>query len=295
MHFLFFNRRVCAVMLGTLVALALGTGGTSGQPKPLRIGIARSYLTEQPKALVEVASDDFKAVMKKTTGLDGDLISTFDASEVVAKLDAKQLDFAILHAHELAWSRKKHPDLQVMLIAPDKPFVERAHIIVHKTNPAKSFADLRGKKLDVPTGTKEHCRLYLAKLLDGKDRKEYFGAIEKSSLPSDALDNVARQKVDAAIIDLHSLEFYKDVRGPVFEKNLRILQHSEDFPPTAIIYRKDAVDAAIVKQVRDGLLKAHTLKIGREMMDQWNIDTFREPPQEYEKSLAEILKAYPGP
>ena len=133
------------------------------QAEPLRIAIAKSFLTDQPKGVAEIATDDFKSVMKKATGLDGNITSKLTTFEIADKLSAKQLDFGIFHAHEFAWAQKQYPELKPLMIAADKQPVEQVFLIVHKKDGIKSFADLRGKKIDVPLGTKEHCRLFLHK------------------------------------------------------------------------------------------------------------------------------------
>ena len=191
------------------------------QTKPIRIGLAKTFLVDQPKSIAEIAADDFKDVLKKTTGLDGELATKNSAAEIADKLDAKQLDFGILHAHEFAWLQKKHPELRALLVAASKQ-PERAYVIVHQKSTAKSIADLRGQKLDMPIGTKEPCRVFLDKQCQDADKKEpgkFFSVIEKSSAPNDALDNVARGKVVAALVDAAALEFYKDVRPGIRQES----------------------------------------------------------------------------
>ena len=69
--------------------------------------------------------------------------------------------------------QKKYPSIKPLLIAVSKSHpVEHAYLIVRKDSPVKSFADLRGKKFDLPTGTKEHCRLFLQKYCkEERDRR----------------------------------------------------------------------------------------------------------------------------
>ncbi len=291
-------KKSCGALLTFLSLMAMPSAEVAAQPKPLQIGMAKSFLAEQPKGFVDIAADDFKDVMKKTTGLDGVLDSKFDAFMAAARLDGKQLDLAILHAHEFAWVQKKHPALQPLLIAVGKHRMECACVIVHKKSSAKTLADLRGKKLDLPLGTKEHCRLFLTKYCTDKDTKgpaSFFSSITKSETQKDALDEVARENVQATVVDLHGLELYKEIRGPVFEKNLRVLQQSEEFPPVVILYKQGALDQAVLNRFRDGMLKAQTIPAGRDMMQTWHIEAFELIPKDYAKSLAEVLKAYPAP
>jgi ABC-type phosphate/phosphonate transport system substrate-binding protein len=285
------------LLMGSLFAACIVVGPAQAQEqKPIHLGLAKTFLVEQPKGVAEIATDDFKVAIQKATGLEGDLVSKFSAFEVAEKVDGKQLDFGIFHAHEFAWVQKKYPQLSPLLIAADKFRVERAYVIVHKSSPAKSIGDLRGKKLDLPIGTKEHCRLYLDQYCVGKDVKSlasFFGELQKSGSKKESLDNVALKKVDAAVIDRNGLEFYKEIRLPVFEKNLRVLAESEDFPPAVIVYKPGTLDKKIVDQFRDGMLKAHTIADGRDMMKSWNLDRFESVPKDYAKSLSDILKAYP--
>ena len=285
-----------SVML--IVALPSAATEAGEKAKRLQIGMAKSFFYERSKSSIEIAADDFKDVMKKTTGLDGELIAKYDAAEVAQKLNEKQLDFGIFHALELAWLQKKHADFRPLMISANKQREERAYVIVHKSSAAKALADLRGKKIDVPAATKQRCRLFLEKHCTDKGQKglaEFFGAIEKSPTPGAALDDLARGKLDAAVVDETALAHYKEVRGPVFEKNLRVLDQSEVFPPSVIVFKEGAIDQAVLKQFRDGLLKAHTTDQGREMMKEWNIEAFEVMPTDYAKRLDDVLKAYPPP
>jgi len=289
-------RTTAAILTTTLVLGAVAVAGA--QPASTKIGMVKTFLAEQPKAFIEIATDDFKVVLKKTTGFDGDIVGRYDAFEIAQKLDAKELDFALFHAHEFAWVRQKYPELQALMVAANQRHAERAHLIVHKNSAVKSFADLRGKKLDMPVGTKEHCRMFLQKLCAAAEPKgpmEFFGSIAKSPTRNDALDQVARDKVQATIVDTQTLDFYKEVKPAVFEKNLRVLLDSEVFPPAVIAYKPGNLDAKKLDQFRDGLLRAHTIPEGRDMMKSWNVDAFEAPRKQYSESLAEIMKAYPPP
>ena len=101
-------------------AVCLSASASSAQTKAVQIGLAKSFLAEQPKAFTDIATDDFKKVMKKTTGLDGEVNSKHSAAELAEMLDKKQLDFALFHAHEFASARAKHPELQALMVAVNK-------------------------------------------------------------------------------------------------------------------------------------------------------------------------------
>lgn len=290
-------RRRSAIALAAFATLA-SLGLLAQEPRPIHIGLAKSFLSEQPKGVAEIAADDLKAIIKKTTGLAGDVTSKYSAGEIAAKLDDKKLDFGIFHSYEFAWAKKKHADLKPLLLATDGSRMERAYLIVNKNCPAKSFADLRGKKLDIPAGTKDLCRVYVDRLCKKENAKtpgDFFSAIDKSATKKDALDAVAGGTADAVLIDRTGVDFYKEIRGPVYEKHLRILTESADFPPAVVAYRPGDLDAKTVEQFRAGLLKAHTIPEALDMMKTWNIQKFEPVPKEYAKELEDLLKTYPPP
>lgn len=291
-------RSAAAITVGFLGLFSFAGASAFAQSKSIQIGMAKSFLEEKPKGHVDIATKDFKDVLKQSSGLEGVVNAKLTAAEIADRLDKKELDIGILYAHELAWVRKKHPDLQPILVAVHKRLVDRTYLIVHQKSGAKSIADLKGKKLDLPMGVGATSRLFLDKLCLQSAKKgpaDFFASIKKSASQVDALDEVARGKADATVVDTFALEFYKEVKGPVFEKHLQVLQESEAFPPAVIVSKKGALDEATLKQFRDGLGKAHTIALGRDLMKSWNMDAFEAIPKDYDKKLADILNAYPPP
>jgi ABC-type phosphate/phosphonate transport system substrate-binding protein len=285
-------------MMTAALTLFVVSGEVAAQPKPVRIGMADTFLTEKPKAYIKIAEGEFKDVLKKATGLEGDLVVKYNAFEVADKLQNKKLDFGVLHGHEFAWVRAKHPDLVPLLMASTKQRGEQAFVIVQNKCDAKTCADLRGKKLDMPSDVSEPCRLFLERNVGGKSAKEleaYFALVIKSPSATDALDNVAQGKTDAALVNKAGLDFYKEVKGPVFAKNLRILKQSDHFPPAVVVHRKGAPAEPMLTQFREGLQKVTTIALGREMLKTWSIETFVPIPKDYNARLESVLKAYPPP
>jgi ABC-type phosphate/phosphonate transport system substrate-binding protein len=271
---------------------------TAQDSRPLHFALSSSFVTGKADTILKIASDDFREVLKATTGLDGDLTSKLNTFEIAEKLNAKQIDFGIFHAHEFAWLQKKHPDLEPLLVASNGKKGEQVFVVVNKKNPAKSFADLAGKKLDLPSGTSELCRVFVdKKSMDSgmKPAKDFFSGVEKSAAQVAALDNVAREKIDVTAVTTMWLEYYKDVKGPTFNNQLRILEQSEPFPPAVIVYKKGAVPEKTLEQFKSGLLKAHKTDVGREMMKDWNIESFEAVPADYVGRLMVIQKTYPAP
>jgi ABC-type phosphate/phosphonate transport system substrate-binding protein len=265
---------------------------------PIKVGMVKTFFNDLPKPFIEVATAPFSDLMKLTTGLEGKL-STEDAyAETAQKLQDGALQLAVFHGHEFAWVQKKFPKLTPLMITTNKQHDVSAYVIVHKDSPAKAIADLRGKKLDLPQGTKEHCRVFLTSNCKDNaqnDWKAFFSAVTSASSSIDALDEVSRGKTDAVLVDTISLAFYKDIKGPVFEKNLRILAAHKNFPAPVIVYNPAKLPEATMAKIRDGMTKAHENPKCREMFELWQIDAFLPIPKTYEAQLAETLRLYPLP
>ena len=99
----------------------------------------------------------------------------------------------------------------------------------------------------------------------------------------------------AALIDRNGLEFYKDIRGPVFEKNLPRARAIGQLPAGRARISAGRRRRQIVDQFKTGLLKVHTIPEGKDMMKSWNVDEFQPVPADYAKNAAALLKAYPPP
>jgi ABC-type phosphate/phosphonate transport system substrate-binding protein len=283
-----------ASVAALLLAAPINPACAGDRAKPIQIGISNTFFQGLPKAYVKIAADDFKGLFAMN-GLNGEFTAGPGPMDIAEKLHAKKLDFGILHAHELAWALQKYPDLRPLLITVNKQYDAQAFLIVHKNSSVKTMADLRGKNLDMPFGTKEYCRLFLEKDCTDKGSAAFFGTIEQSASRFEALDRVARDKVQATIVDTEGLESYKEIKGPVFAKNLKVLLQSEVFPPSVIVYEQGAVDKNVLRKFQDALLKAHKFKQGRETMKRYHIDAFEAIPKEYSKRLDDIQKRYPTP
>jgi ABC-type phosphate/phosphonate transport system substrate-binding protein len=288
-------------LLCTAVGFALATPGASiAQPKddvPLKLGMVKSFFNDLPDVVVKLVTEPFGDLMKATTGLEGALSTDADAFGTAALLNNNQVQFGVFHAHEFAWVQKKYPDLRPLMVATNPHDEVRVFVVVRQSNSAKSMADLRGKIIDLPAQTKQHCWVYLEKHCSDNAQnnpKAFFKQILKSDSPVEAINDVCSGKADAVVVDTITLEFYKSIKGPVFAKNLRILQQSEAFPPAVIAYKQGAVKDAMLKQFYDGLLTAHQ-NAGSDVMKLWNIKAFEPIPKDYTQSLANVLKEYPSP
>ncbi len=288
------------VALGFALLLPSAPAQPPQDAPPLKVGMAKTFFNDLPPVIIGLVTEPFPALMKACTGLDGKLLYDDDAFETAKKLDANEMQVGVFHGHEFAWIQKKYPKFMPLMVVANKHHDLKAFVIVHKESKAKSIADLRGLKVDMPACTKEPCRLFVEKYCgdnDGRDLKKFFGQIVNSTAGTiEALNDVCRKDVDAVIVDTVELEKYKEVRGPaVFANNLRVLQQSESFPSAVIVIKQGVLTEKTLQQFRDGMQNAGADPQGRKMFDMWGIEGFETIPDNFNKMLADVLKAYPAP
>ncbi len=263
----------------------------------VRIGMVQTFFHDVPRPLIQLATEPLGALMRETTGLTGALVVGSDAFTVAQQLQDGKLQLGVFHSFEYAWVRAKYPELRPLMVAINSQRSVQAFVLVRKDCEAASFADLKGKDFAIPKRTREHCRLYLERYChdDGAcASKQFFGRIVTPLNVETALDQLCRGAFTAAIVDSIGLEFYKELKPGCFAR-LKVLARSEAFPPPVIAYRQGGIDETMLGQVRDGLQSAHKTDLGREMMKMWKITSFDPVPETYAASLAECLRAYPGP
>lgn len=288
----------CAA-LGFAVSLPANSAAQEKSDKPIQIGMVKTFFNDVPDDLKILVTQPFNGVMKATTGLEGKLVANDGTFDVADQLDANKLHLGVFHGHEFAWAQKKYPNLKPLVVVVNDHNDVNAFVVVHKDNPAQSLKDLRGKTLDLPKMTREHCRIYVDKHFTDNanpDPKSFFSAIKKSESAYDGMDDVAGRKVNAVVVDTIALEFYKNIKPAVFNKNLRVLHRSQPtFPSPVIAYKEGSLDTAKLKKLRDGLMAAHTNDDCKVLLELWQIKGFEAVPAKYTESLHAILKEYPTP
>jgi ABC-type phosphate/phosphonate transport system substrate-binding protein len=288
-----------------LFVMALGIASpmpVAAQPSKdsstIEIGLVKQFFNDVPDVMIKIATEPFGDLMKDVTGFQGKLCYKSDAFEVARKLDKGEFQIGVFHGHEFAWLQKAYPKLRPLMLAVNQYSEVKAYVIVNKTNEATDLKALRGKSIDLPLLTKEHCHLFLEKACTDNAQqgsKAYFKTIQRSKNPIKAIDDVVAGKSDAVLIDTLTMEIYKADKGPVFEKFCRVLVASQPFPPPVIAYKEGALADATLQKFRAGLTDAHNNTNGADILRMWQIDRFMPIPESYSKSLADTLQRYPAP
>ena len=288
-----------------LGALAVGLAGVvfalpaAAQDAPyggaVRIGMSGTLFRDTPPSLVLALMRPFGALMESQTGLTGKLLPVGDPITLGRQLADGEVQLGVFHGFEFAWARQQHPQLRPLMIAVNQDRHLRAFLVVRRDNKAEEIADLQGKRLALPRGTREHCRLFLQRRCEevGKEPSRLFKITTPPNV-EEALDDLVDDEVQAAVVDGVSLDRFKH-RKPGRYARLRVVLESEVFPAGVVAYNPGSLGEETVRRFRSGMLNANRSPKGRQLMTLWKLTGFEPVPPDYDETLANIVKAYPPP
>jgi ABC-type phosphate/phosphonate transport system substrate-binding protein len=285
-----------AALILPLCGLALRPRAEAAEAAPVRIGMVASIFADVPPALVQIMSPTFGTMMKEFTGLDGTLTVGGDPFDVSKDLKDGKLQLAVFHGFEFAWAQERDPALKPLLVAVNKHRSLKAHLVVRNDCNAACISELKGEAFALPRKTREHCKLFLDKQCmntTNSEAKTCFNVLV-SPYPEAGLDAVASGKAKATVVDTLALDAYREIKPSVFAK-LKVLKESEHFPTGVVAYREGSLPPELVNRFREGMIAANKTDRGRDMLSMWKITAFEPVPNDYQKMLSDILKAYPAP
>ena len=170
-----------------------------------------------------------------------------------------------------------HADFGLELLAAPQAYgkaVYHSYVIVPKGSPARTFADLRGKRFaftDPLSNTGKLVPTYmLARLNETPD--SFFREYVFTKAHDKSIKAVAQQVVDGAAVDSLIWE-YLNATNPEFTARTRILEKSPPYAiPPVVVPR--GLDAGLKERLRAAFLEAHTDPQGVELLRKMRIDRF---------------------
>lgn len=292
--------RQSLVSLGFIAVLAsspcpVRADDTRG-PDEVRIGLVSSLFRNQPEALVLALMKPFSAMIEEQTGLKGELVTGGSATKLGKLLASDRVHLAVFHGIEFAWARQQNPTLRPLVIAINQESHLRALLVVRRDSPAHGWRDLKSCTLALPTGSREHCYLFLDRSCAacGKKSDQLFARTTTPPNSEEALDDVVDREADAVVVDGLAFDLFKR-RKPGRASELKVLAESAVLPAAVIAYRPGALTEQQLDQFRDGMLNATRTQLGRQLMTLWKLTGFAPVPADYEELLTAALKAYPPP
>jgi ABC-type phosphate/phosphonate transport system substrate-binding protein len=260
--------------------------------EPVRIGMIGSLFRDIPQSTVLAMMQPLGAIMESQTGVRGELVPGGTAENVGKQLQEGKLQLAVFHGIEFAWAKQKYPELRPLVIAINQTRYLRAHVVVRADSKVASLADLRDKTLALPNQTREHCHIFLSRHCPDVKPNSFFSKTTNPPNTEEALDDIIDGTADATVVDGVSLDCFKR-RKPGRAAKLRIVQTSEAFPAAVVAYRPGVLDETILKRFHDGMVNTSHTIMGRQMLTLWKLTGFEEVPEDYDRSLIDIVKVYP--
>ena len=148
----------------------------------------------------------------------------------------------------------------------------------------------------LPNLSREHCWLFLERRCVPADQTtdKFYARLSRPRDASNAIDDVIDGSSHAAVIDDADLNAYRK-QFPEHITKVKTLLRSEEFPCAVIAYNPGALSESLLEQFRTGLLSAKESSRGRQMMQMCRITSFEDVPDDFDKTLEAIAKAYPPP
>jgi ABC-type phosphate/phosphonate transport system substrate-binding protein len=287
---------IAAAGLVTAVALVVAAPAEAAEPSAIRIGLVKTLFRDVPPLLVPIGLRPMKALMESQTGVGGELVPSGDYDKLASQLKDDDVQLGVFHGVEFAWAHEKYPTLKPLVIIVNGPAYLRAHLVVRADSNIAGGANLKGKIVELPRMSSEHCRLFLERRCcpTGELPEKFFARVIGSNNPADALDDVVDDDAQGVVVDEVVYEAYQKSK-PGRAAKLKTVQQSEAFPCAVMAYQPGVLSDRILDAFRDGLIAAKENPKAQTLLKANRVTGFEAVPSGYEKSLEEIAKAYPQP
>jgi len=290
--------RPSALIMAVLVfALLIGASAPGRQAKKsdkLKIASSASLLRGADADKVETAKAALRSLVRQEVNYDSEIFIEPDIARIAELVDKKEFDLGAFQGYEFAWMREKHPKLRPLAIAINDQRQLFAHVMVRQDSPAADFAGLKGQPVSIPDLSQGHCRLFIERqcLAAGLPPEKFFSKIVSPDNVEDALDDVVEGVVAATAVDKLAFDAYKR-RKPGRFARLKELVRSPPFPPNVVVYLPGHLTETTLKEFKDGMINANQKAEGRRVLELWKHTAFEDVPQDYEKQLEAVRKAFP--
>jgi ABC-type phosphate/phosphonate transport system substrate-binding protein len=263
-------------------------------PSTVHVGLVDTMFRGESEKQIQSMAGPFKSLMEEQANIVGEVVVSGNAVQVADQLKSGKIDLGVMHGYEFAWALQKDPNLKPLMIAVNHQQFVRAVVVVRESNKT-DMAGLQGKSLAVSNLVREHCRLFLdRRFTQGQPLDKWFGKVSTPRTPEDALNDVADDLAVATVVEDVDLDAFRK-KFPKTAAKLRVLAESEKFPCPVVVYQDGKPDAEMLKKLRTGMIGAKSTQRGRDLMELCRISGFEAVPADYDKMVADILKAYPPP
>ncbi|HSN14939.1 MAG TPA: phosphate/phosphite/phosphonate ABC transporter substrate-binding protein [Anaeromyxobacteraceae bacterium] len=278
-------RRLPALLLAALLSPS-AAGATSPAP-PLRIGIGAMISPVETFKYY----DAMLAYVGRQLGRKVEMVRYTTYDEMDAALERLDLDFAFICSGPYV---RDHAKFGAELLAAPQAHGAAfyySYLLVPKESPARSLADLRGKRFaftDPKSNTGRLVPTFLVVKETGLSPEAFFGSVKFTWSHDRSIDEVNAGQVDGASVD--SLIYdYLAKRTPARVRNVRILAKSIPYGIPPVVSTR-AADPRVKARLRDVVLGMHQDPEGRRILEGIGIDRFIVPKDSDYDAVREMEK-----
>jgi ABC-type phosphate/phosphonate transport system substrate-binding protein len=273
-----------------LTLLAGATPGQEQSPKTLHIGVMATTFPDSLGKARQAVVLSFNELIQSQTGIPSRCNVITDVGQMEQQLRSGAIQLGILNGFEFAWVQEKNADLKPLAITVVRKHPwPVAYLVCRQDSPVTGFADLQGKKLCLPQGSRAHVRLFVK-----REKASAPGcAVERTAQIEEGLDDVVTGKAAAVAVDEASLDAYQAIKPGCYRK-LKVVQKSPVFPAGVIVYKEGSLSPEVRRRFAQGLLAAHKNARQQLTMSLFRLSSFDPVPANYSQVLSAIRKRYPA-
>lgn len=264
--------------------------------KTLKIGMVKTIFKDTPDSLLQLLMKPFRSVMESQTGFAGDLVMIPNHKSLSKQLIDGDASVGVYHGFEFAWAKLKNPDLQPMMLAVNSKAPLVAYLVVSKDSKVAKVEELKGKKLALPRGNREHCRMFLEhRILPANSKaNDYFAKVQQNMDLEDAFDGLGDDDYQAVLVDSTAWEAYKTQKPGRADKLVAVMV-SETFVPAVIGYNHKKLDKEAFEGFKNGMLSASNNPSSKRLLEFVKITSFETIPANFQEQLNDSVRNYPPP
>lgn len=278
---------LCGVGVAALVSPPAFAGGGG-----ITVGLTATIFPGLSDAMLATAAKPFRSLLEEATGTKGTVLQGGTPKELAGKLEDGEVQLGVFQGIEFAYARQSNAKLEPIVICVNKVRTLEALYIVSATFKGTNPSDLKKTTLSVPAETREHCKAFARHHCAPATPKEFFETLATAGDAEEALDEVADGGATAALVDGQAWAAFKKSK-PGRAKKLRVLLASEPFPVSVVACQSGKFSATQLSRFREGLIAAKDTARGKKMLEFLRLTGFEAAPDDYERQLTAVAKAYP--
>jgi len=284
-----FTRRT---FLGSLMASLIPPGGKAG----FQIGVSDAALMGQMKPKETEPSSLAMQGVFEIPGMPQAQFQTGTASQLAKRLQHQEIHLAIMTGIEFGWNRTEYPELLPLVIAYVTDIRVKACLLAPADSKAKDIIDLKGQSCIFPQRLQHHPFVYLHQEIveAGGVPKGFFDRTPGASDTDDGIEKVLAKEAPAILVDADSWNVFQE-RKPGRARKIKVLDQSNAFPTTAILYHPAKWKEKDIAVHKRALCTAHERPFSRQILNFCGIKEFVPYTTDYQNVVNTIVREIPQP